>query len=197
MKDHGRGVRALVGLAACGALVLGSAGAAGASGGGAGTTHERDIEHQATEVFFDVVPCHAELGGYQITTTYNAQFHDTENKNGDWETGTQTGTFSAVPIQFTIGQDEDGNPIVVPVLDANGNPIPRAGESFTGHFTTWFGGSINPNGSVFTDTFNVSGVGSGGTTFRSHANDHVVFGPGEPFDPDTLVKLTFEKVNCG
>lgn len=176
--------------------MLGGAGAAGASGGGAGTTHEAEINHQTTDVFFDVVPCHDDLGGYQVTFTYNGQYHLTENNRGSWETGTQTGTFSAVPIQFTIGQDEDGNPIVVPDLDANGNPIPRAGESFTGHVTSWFGGSVNPYGSVFTDTFNINGAGSGGTTFRSHQNDHIVFGPGEPFDPDTLVKLSFEKASC-
>jgi len=198
MTIHQRAVRAFAGLATCGVLVLASPGIAGATGGGggAGTTHERDIEHNVTETIFDVVPCHPELGGYQITITYNAQFHDTQNKNGDWVTGTSTGTFSAVAIQFTIGQDQDGNPIVVPVLDGNDATIPRPGESYTGHFTQWFGGSINRNNSVFSDTFNVGGVGSEGTTFRAHFNDHIVFGPGEPFNPDTLVKVAFNKANC-
>jgi hypothetical protein len=194
MGFQGRVSRALAGLATCGVLVLASPGMAGAAG--AGTTHERDIEHNATDVIYDVVPCHPELGGYQITITYNAQFHDTQNKNGDWVTGTATGTFSAVAIQFTIGEDQDGNPIVVPVLDGNDATIPRAGESYTGHFTQWFGGSINRNNSVFSDTFNVGGVGSEGTTFRAHFSDHIVFGPGEPFNPDTLVKVAFNKSNC-
>jgi hypothetical protein len=196
MRIHERAIRAFAGLATCGVLVLAAAGAAGAAGG-AGTTHDSSIEHNATDTFFDVVPCHPEMGGYQITITYNAQFHDTQNKNGDWATGTQTGTFSAVPIEFTIGPPtEEGNPTVVPVLGDDGNPIPRAGESFTGHFTQWFGGSVNPNNSVFTDTFTVHGSGSGGTTFRAHFNDHIVFGPGEPFNPDTLVKVSFNKANC-
>ena len=63
-------------------------------------------------------------------------------------------------------------------------------------FTQWFGGSVNPNNSVFTSTFNVSGVGSNGTTFRSHDNAHFGFGPGEPFDPGTLVRVAFDKLNC-
>ena len=163
----------------------------------AGTTHFRQITHDGTSVIFDVVPCHPELGGYQITLTANSQFHDTENRNGDWVTGTDTGTFRAVPVEFTVGTDPDGNPIIVPVLDAGGNPIPRAGESFTGKFTDWFGGSVNRQSSEFTDTFNVRGVGSEGTTFSAHAADHIVFGPGEPFDPDTLVKVAFSKTNCG
>src|SRR5437870_4732742 len=124
---HGR---ALAAVAAGAAMFLGSSGVASAAG--AGTTHERDIAHKATMVFFDFVPCHPELGGYQITAILNSQFHDTENVNGDWVTGTDTGPFSAVPIEFTVGHDSDGNPIVIPDLDANGNPIQRAGETFTG-----------------------------------------------------------------
>lgn len=186
--------RALAMLGACGAVLVASAGVAGAA---AGTTHYREIEHNGTDTIYDVAPCNDDLGGFEIDLVYNSQFHDTQNANGDWFTGTETGTFSAHPIEFTIGEDEDGNPIIVPVLDGDGNTIPREGETFTGKFTTWFGGSVNLQGSVFTDTFNVRGVGSEGSTFRAHNVNHTVFGPGEPFDPNTLVKLDFHKASCG
>src|SRR2546423_1888657 len=114
MKDHGRGARALIVLAACGVLIFGWTGAAAASGGGggAGTTHHSQIIHNGTEVFFDFVPCHPELGGYRIRTTFNGQFHDTDNRNGEWITGTQAGTFRATPIEFRIGRNPDGSPRV-------------------------------------------------------------------------------------
>ena len=63
-------------------------------------------------------------------------------------TFTQTGTFSAVPL-------ED------PSL-----------PSFTGRFTVW--GGFNANGTTVNGTFtmSVSGVGSDGSTFKNHVMDH-------------------------
>src|SRR5262249_22941358 len=54
---------------------------------------ETTTEHRATETFHDLVPC---IGDGQITITYNAVEHTTENASGFHATFTQTGTFSAV-----------------------------------------------------------------------------------------------------
>jgi hypothetical protein len=169
----------------------------------AGTTHpDKATFHNAVDMFADTVPCHDELGGYLITLTYNGQIHSTANDNGFWITGTETGTVAASPIE--VETDSQGNLIrdpdsgnLIPILDGSGNPIPRAGETFTGRFTDWFGASINRNESVATDAFNVRGLGSAGTTFAAHDNSHIVTdGAGDPFDPSTPLKLAFEHATC-
>jgi hypothetical protein len=110
-----------------------------------------------------------------------------------------------VPVE--VQTDADGNLVrdpdsgnLIPVLDADGNPVLRAGETFTGHFTDWFGASINRNVSTTTDAFNVRGIGSAGTTFQAHDNSHIVTdGPGDPFDPfdpATPLKLAFDHATC-
>jgi hypothetical protein len=186
-------------LASFVAVILGTASMAAAAP--AGTTHEGGNEHGAQESFADVVPCHDELGFYWITTTYNEQEHSTENKNGFWATFTQVGTFTAFPID--VVRDANGDPVrdgdgnVTPVVDANGNPVQLAGETFAGKFQTWFGISANPNVTVESSTFNIHGEGSAGTVLRMHDNFHVTTdGPGDPEDPATPVKVSFDKVNC-
>jgi hypothetical protein len=110
------------------------------------TTHEKGL----VETFVDVVPS-CEGGGplYTITTTSNLVEHETVFADGRVHaTFTQTGTFSAVPL------DDPSLP------------------SFTGHFTVW--GGFNDNGTTVngTFTFNVRGVGSDGSTFTNHNVDH-------------------------
>lgn len=170
---------------------------------GTTTTHPDSVTfHNLVISFADLVPCRDQLGGYLIAATLNSQIHSTANANGFWITGTDTGPFSAVPIQVAV--DSTGNPVrdpdsdnLIPILDASGNPVARAGETFTGHFTDWFGASINPNESVITDVFNVRGTGSTGTTFAAHDNSHLVTaGAGDPFDPSTPLKLSFDHATC-
>ncbi len=110
------------------------------------TTHEKGL----VETFVDVVPT-CEGGGplYTITTTSNSVFHETVFADGRVHaTFTQTGTFSAVPL-------ED------PSL-----------PSYTGKFTQW--GGFNENGTTVngTFTFNIRGVGSDGSTFTNHHVEH-------------------------
>jgi hypothetical protein len=86
---------------------------------------------------------------YTITTTSNLVMHETLFDDGRVHaTFTQTGTFSAVPL-------ED------PSL-----------PSFTGKFTTWSG--FNQNGTTVngTFTFNLHGTGSDGSTLSTHQTDH-------------------------
>jgi len=192
-----RRLSVLIVAAACTVLLPATPALAGGS-----TTHPDDVNyHNAVMTFFDTVPCNDQLGGYEITATVNGTVHSTANNNGFWITGTDTGTFVATPVE--VETDGDGNLIrddngnLIPILDGSGNPIPREGETFSGRLQDWFGGSINRNESVLTSTDNIRGVGSEGTTFDAHENDHVVTdGPGDPFDPSTPIKLAFDHATC-
>lgn len=112
------------------------------------TTHEKGL----VETFVDIVPseiCSEEGPLYTITTTSNLVMHETIFDDGRVHaTFTQTGTFSAVPL-------ED------PSL-----------PSFTGKFTQW--GGFNQNGTTVngTFTFNLQGTGSDGSTISTHQTDH-------------------------
>jgi hypothetical protein len=110
------------------------------------TSHAKNL----AETFVDVVPS-CEGGGplYTITTTSNLVMHETIFDDGRVHaTFTQTGTFVAVPL-------ED------PSL-----------PSYTGKFTVW--GGFNANGQTVngTNTFNVRGTGSDGSTFSNHQVGH-------------------------
>jgi hypothetical protein len=116
----------------------------------AGPTTETNTQKDLVETFVDVVPT-CEGGGplYTITTTSNLVEHETAFDDGRVHaTFTQTGTFTAVPL-------ED------PSL-----------PSYTGKFTVW--GGFNQNGSTVngTFTFNVRGTGSDGSTFSNSNVDH-------------------------
>ena len=110
------------------------------------TTHETGL----VETFVDVIPM-CEDGGppYTITTTSNLVMHETIFEDGRVHaTFTQTGKFSAVPL-------ED------PSL-----------PSFTGRFTQW--GGFNQNGSTVngTFTFSLRGTGSDGSTVSLNQVEH-------------------------
>jgi len=110
------------------------------------TNHVKDF----VETFVDVVPT-CEGGGplYTITTTANGVEHVTVFDDGRVHaTFTETGTFSAVPL-------ED------PSL-----------PSYTGKFTIWGGFNENASTVAGTFTFNVRGTGSDGSTFSNHNVDH-------------------------
>ena len=112
------------------------------------TTHEKGL----VETFVDFIPtdpCAEEGPLYTITTTTNLVSHETIFDDGRIHgTFTQTGTFSAVPLE-----------------DAS---LP----SLTGHVTIW--GGFNQNGETVngTFTFNLRGTGSDGSTISAHNLDH-------------------------
>ena len=110
------------------------------------TTHEKGL----VETFVDVIPT-CEEGGplYTITLTSNLVVHETIFDDGRVHaTFTQTGSFSAVPL-------EDPN-------------LP----SFTGKVTIW--GGFNQNGNTVngTFTFNLRGTGSDGSMVSVHFTEH-------------------------
>jgi hypothetical protein len=110
------------------------------------TTHEKGL----VETFVDVIPTCEEGGAlFTITTTSNLVMHETIFDDGRVHaTFTQTGTFSAVPLE-----------------DAS---LP----SFMGKFTAW--GGFNQNGKTVngTFTFNLNGTGSDGSRLSFHTTDH-------------------------
>jgi hypothetical protein len=113
-------------------------------------TTETNTAKGLVETFVDVVPS-CEGGGplYTITTTSNLVEHETVFDDGRVHaTFTQTGTFSAVPL--------------------NDPTLP----SYIGKFTVW--GGFNANGTTVngTFTFNARGTGSDGSTFSNSSVDH-------------------------
>lgn len=138
-------LRRLTVLLATGFLVLLAGPAYAAS-----PTTTTNTAKNVVETFVDVVPT-CEGGGplYTITTTSNSVEHSTIFDDGrEHDTFTQTGTFTASPLQD-------------PTL-----------PSYTGKFTTW--GGFNANGSTVngTFTFSVRGTGSDGSTFSSQNVQH-------------------------
>ena len=110
------------------------------------TSHQKNL----VETFIDVIPT-CEEGGplYTITTTSNLVEHETVFADGRVHaTFTQTGTFTAVPL-------ED------PSL-----------PSFTGKFTQW--GGFNQSGKTVngTFTFSLHGTGSDGSTISINLSQH-------------------------
>ena len=120
--------------------------------------------HGVTETFSDVNPCTGEPATIELT--YNAVFHITTDPNGsEHVTGTQTGT-------VTLTHDDPSLP------------------SYTGRFTVWFGGNLNPKTEGFWFTFNVKATGSDGSTLSLNAVEQLhVSATGE-------TTVHFEKLNC-
>jgi hypothetical protein len=158
---------ALLGLAIIALMAVGGGGIAQAAaessqdctpwsagnGGGAGVLHIQCTYHNATDQFVDVVPCGAYAGApATISIIYNGQMHGTMLTAGrgagtSWFTGTQTGTFTAVPLDATL-------------------------PTYSGHLTTWFGDNNNLRNGSETSTFTVHAVGSDGSSFDFHDVAH-------------------------
>lgn len=137
------------------------------TGGIPGCTFTQNVQGQV-QSFPSNVPCVDPPGGPptgMVTITANSVFHVTVNQAGDlWITGTQEGAFSFMPdSQHTI--------------------------SYTGHFASWFGISLNRNNAVFHDTFNLHGTGSDGSTLTFHAIRHFSFSA-------SGMTLVFDKFVC-
>jgi hypothetical protein len=113
-------------------------------------TNTTTTQKGLVETFVDVIPtCEEDGPPYTITITSNLITHETIFDDGRIHaTFTQTGTFSAVPL-------ED------PSL-----------PSFTGKFTQW--GGFNQNGQTVngTFTFNLHGTGSDGSKVSINLVEH-------------------------
>ena len=99
--------------------------------------------------------------------------HAIINNAGDgWFTSTFTGTVTAEA--WTV--DSAGN-LVAPDPSV---PI------FTGHLTTWFGGSFNRSNFVVHDTITFTGTAADGSTFSIHQVDHLSTTPNVAAAPNSF-----------
>ena len=86
--------------------------------------------------------------GGTLYSSGNAIFHITVNAAGDtWITTTEEAWFTLIPDTGTV--------------------------TYSGHFATWFGESLNKNNKVFHDIFNIKASGSDGSTLTLHMVDHL------------------------
>lgn len=155
-------LRSLFALLVLGGLFLAAAPAAL----GAGAVSTTEHEHGATETFVDVIPC---LGDalFEITLTYNEVDHVTTLPNDTVHaTFTQTGTFSAVPV------DDPSLP------------------SFSGHFTIWGGFNGNAKNAEGTFTFTIHGTGSDGSQIDFHETMHFTV------SATGVGTVEFDKISC-
>ena len=106
-------------------------------------------------------------GGLLTITINNGVFHITINKAGDvWDTGTIEGTF-------------------VFVTDT--------GVTYTGHFTQWFGDSLNNQNQVSHFTGSFVGTAADGSHLNLHFDFHISTSA-TPSGPANVV--VFSKVHC-
>lgn len=100
-----------------------------------------------------------------ITLNYGEVFHETVNQAGDaWFTSTVTGDFSFIPFDLSR-------------------------PSYTGHFESWFGASINRNNEVFHDITNNTATGSDGSHLSFHMIDHMAISA-------SGITFQFDKATC-
>jgi hypothetical protein len=157
------------GAALSATLFLLSGGSALAASNGAGT--ETITEHFRNEVLFSeptVNPCTGEPGTL-TDIAKNGKVHTTTQADGElWVTGTFVGSATFTPHE-------------------------PGGVSASGHFTTWFGVSLNQKNSVEHSTGTFHLTGSDGSTFKMHTVERIsTNAKGE-------ITVSFEKahLSCG
>lgn len=137
------------------------------TGGIPGCTFTQNV-HGQVQTFPTSLPCIDPMPPPptgMLTITTNSVIHVTVNQAGDlWITGTQEGDVSFVPF-------------------------PPRTVSYTGHFASWFGVSLNQNNSVVHDAFNVHLTGSDGSTLSAHFIRHMSMSA-------SGMTLVFDKIGC-
>jgi hypothetical protein len=108
-----------------------------------------------------VCPDGTTIPGGILTLTVNGVFHVTNDTAGGIHfTSTTTGNLTLV------GLNPDGT---------------LTGVTYTGHFTTWDGGTVHITSTGATEfgfTFSAHATGTDGSTFAFHQGLHITFNPG-------------------
>ena len=116
--------------------------------------------HDATEFTVRPLPCAPDPGYFALTVTYNATSKTSEDGDGHF---TQTGTFSAVPVEVTRFEDipDDDHDHAVPV-----EWQARAGSEYSGRVTATGTSTESQGASTTTFSVRIHASGSGGERFR-------------------------------
>jgi hypothetical protein len=117
-------------------------------------------EHRATDTSTDVGLC--DSGPAEITLVYNEAFHVTSSLAGQSRDQVELALETNDPSISRVTFVQSGTFVVA---EANG-------VTYTGHFASWFGGSVKPSTSVFTGIFNLNGTGTDGSRISFHDNAH-------------------------
>jgi hypothetical protein len=151
------------------AVALLAMGAASASAESAGT--ETFTEHEHGVTLFEAIkpnPCTGEMGTI-VAVAKNFKIHVTTQADGNsWATGTGNGA-----VTFT--------------------PLEPGGVSYSGHFTQWFGESINNKNEVGHGTATFVLTGTDGSTVHLHMLGHFSTNAKGEVKVETEVK----DVRCG
>lgn len=150
-----------VSLVAVGMLLTASPTAAHAGEGDQGA----QTRHQASETFFDTVPCASDTGFFEISLLFNSVEKMSE-RGGHF---TQTGQFTAVPVTPTQTEVEehDGHEHEHVVAAE-----PRDGATYSGRFTISGTFRQNKRVNVETFTFRARGTSTSGDEIHAHGLFH-------------------------
>jgi hypothetical protein len=154
-------------IAALGAVVLfqGLLTVTAGSAAAAGTYQYSFQEHGASDSFTDTGLC--DPGPAQIDLTdYNEAFHVSASTPG----------LTQDQVEALLENDPNGVITKVTYTQTGSFRVTEAdGHVYVGHFTNWFGGSINKSTMVFSGIFNVNGTSDDGRTISGHFNSHETF----------------------
>lgn len=114
-------------------------------------------------------PC-TNAPGVLSFSNLNEVMHITVNGAADiWATGTQEAN-----LAFT--------------------PLDTSQPSFSGHFASWFGVSLNRTNAVIHDIFNATATASNGSTITAHMIDHISFSASTP---PMVNQFSIATLSCG
>ncbi len=122
--------------------------------------------HDAREFTVRPLPCAPDPGYFALTVTYNATSRMSEDGDGHF---TQTGTFSAVPVDVTRFEDipDDDHDHAVPV-----EWRARPGSEYSGRVMATGTSTESQNSSTTTFSVRIHASGSGGERFSLHYLSH-------------------------
>ncbi len=150
------------------ALIAGT----GSGSGAAQTTYQYTFTHQhQSDSFTDTGICDPGPASIELID-FNEVLHVSATQSGLTED----------QIWALLEEDDPAGVIVKVTYTQTGQFIVEeaSGVTYTGRFTSWFGGNFNSHTQVFTGTFSVRGTGDDGSRVSGHFSGHVTIVDGEP-----------------
>lgn len=136
----------------------------------AGATYQYNFqEHKGSSSFVDSGLCNPGSATIELID-YNEALHVTANQAG----------LSQDQVEVLLENGSDTISKLTYTQEGSFRVTETGGSVYTGHFASWFGGSVNRTTTVFSGTFNVNGVSADGRRISGHFVSHVTFKNGEP-----------------